>query len=177
MPFLALIWLLNYGSAIVDSIPERATVWIRAGDRAVGTGWVADSKNRLIVTARHVVADRETVEVFFRHERDGRAIADRDFYLSERAELRKLGRIAIGKLVAKCDRFDLAILRADSLPPDVPALRLSTRPPQPGESCFSIGHRHDSELLWLRTDGVVRQVASSLKAISGPASVLASTPP
>jgi S1-C subfamily serine protease/tetratricopeptide (TPR) repeat protein len=158
-PIAVGIWILSLGpvSQAIESGPARATVWIRAGDRSVGTGWVIDLERRLIVTARHVMADREQAEIFFQDNRDGRPILDRDQYLSERADLRKRGRLATGKLLAKNDNADLAILQAERLPADVPALSLSKRQAQIGDACSSIGHRHDSELLWNRTTGVIRQ--------------------
>ena len=141
----------------IDSIAARATIWIRAGDRAVGAGWVVDVERRWIVTARHVVADRQTVEVFFQDRRGGRAITNRDHYLSNRADLKKDGLLATGKLLAKSDMDDLALLAVDRLPKTVPALALAAQPARAGEACFSIGHRHDAELLWGRTTGVIRQ--------------------
>lgn len=159
-PALIAISLLTTGpiAESIESIPARATVWIRAGDRAVGTGWVVDRERRWIVTARHVLADRESAEVFFQDRREGRAVADRDYYLSERADLANRKRLEVGKLVAKNDNADLAILAVERIPGDVPSLTLATDGAQPGTACFSIGHRHDSELLWCRTTGSVRQV-------------------
>src|SRR3954449_10052952 len=46
---LTLILARNAPPAEVGS-----TVWVRAGDRATGTGWVVDADRRWIVTARHV---------------------------------------------------------------------------------------------------------------------------
>jgi S1-C subfamily serine protease len=157
-PLAVAVWIISLPavSSAIESAPTRATVWIRAGDKAVGTGWVIDSERRWIVTARHVLADRETVEVFFQ-DREGKPIADRDYYLSERADLRKRDRLTTAKLVAKNDNADLALLCAERLPADVPQLSLATQTGRPGQACFSIGHRHDSELLWVRTTGTVRQ--------------------
>jgi S1-C subfamily serine protease len=160
MPPLALaIWIVSLPpvSVAIEWAPTRATVWIRAGDKAVGAGWVIDTDRRWIVTARHVLADRETVEVFFQDLRDGKAIIDRDYYLSERADLRKRGRLTRAKLVAKNDTTDLALLCAERLPSDVARLSLANQHARPGQACFSIGHRHDSELLWVRTTGTIRQ--------------------
>lgn len=159
LPISFVLSLLPSGpiAEAIESIPTRATVWIRAGDRAVGTGWVIDLEKRWIVTARHVLADRETVEVFFQDRRHASAVVHRDHYLSQRDELRKRGRLVTGKVVAKNDNADLALLTVDFIPADVPRLKLSCKPSSLGETCYSIGHRHDSELLWCRTTGVVRQ--------------------
>jgi S1-C subfamily serine protease len=141
-----------------ESAAVAATVWIRAGDRAVGAGWVVDVKQRWILTARHVVADRERVEVFYLDHLDGRPITHRDHYLKNRDELRKRGRIATGRVVKSRDVADLALIRVDEMPKDAVELRLAARPAQFGDPCFLVGHRHDAELLWNRTDGRVRQL-------------------
>jgi S1-C subfamily serine protease/Flp pilus assembly protein TadD len=141
-----------------DSHAVAGTVWIRAGDRAVGAGWVVDVKQRWILTARHVVADRERVEIFFHDHVDGRPITQRDHYLAKRDELRKRGRLTTGHVVKSREGADLALVRVDALPKDAVALRLATRLARFGDPCFLIGHRHDAELLWNRTDGHVRQL-------------------
>jgi S1-C subfamily serine protease len=157
MPFLILGFLAAWPVAPSKLDARAATVWIRAGDRAVGTGWVVDVERRWLVTARHVLADREKVEVFFQDQRDGQPILDRKHYLSERAELQKRVRLAIGKVIAKDETSDIAVLEVEALPNDARALPLSSRTPLSGAACFFVGHRHDSELLWGRTTGVVRQ--------------------
>ncbi len=163
-PSLA-IWLATSTPVVeaIESAPGRATVWIRAGGKAVGTGWVVDKDRGWIVTARHVLADQEQAEIFFQDRHDGRPIANRNHYLSERADLRKRGRLVIGKVVAKNDNADVAVLQVVRVPKDTPSLSLSRRRAEPGCSCYSIGHRYDSELLWIRTTGTLRQLGK-LKA-------------
>jgi S1-C subfamily serine protease/Tfp pilus assembly protein PilF len=156
LPSLALV-LIAVASDPVYSPAVRGTVWIRAGDKAVGTGWVVDGERRWVVTARHVLADREQAEVFFPEYRDGRLIADREHYLSNRADLQKRKQLATGKLLLKDDSADLALLALDHLPANTPALSLSLLPALPGHACSTVGHRHDSDLLWSRTTGSVRQ--------------------
>ncbi len=133
----------------------RATGWVRAGDRATGTGFVVDAERRLMVTARHVVGDRTTVEVFFRDP----SFLDhhRDEYLQRRAELRVSGRCVTGTVIAKGTAADLALVKLDSLPADVPAIPLAAAGPTMGEACHCVGHRLDGASLWQRTDGVIRQ--------------------
>jgi len=135
----------------------RGTVWLRAGDRAVGTGWIVDVKNRWVITARHVVADREKIDAFFVDRDKGKSILNRDHYIQNHAELRKRGRFTNGTVIHKNDSADLALIRLDEMPADSVALPLSSIPAKPGDACSSIGHRHDSDLLWNRTEGHVRQ--------------------
>jgi serine protease Do len=143
-----------------DDIPlavaTRATVWVRAGDRSVGTGWVADAERRWIVTARHVLGDRDRADVFFA-DTTGGLHTERPEYLRAQAELRKRGLVATGRLLVSNDAADLVVLVLDQIPPGVPALSLASRPPRPGDACRCVGHRHDSEHLWQLTTGHVRQ--------------------
>jgi S1-C subfamily serine protease/Flp pilus assembly protein TadD len=139
--------------ALLPDPAEQATVWIRAGDRATGTGWVVDVERRWILTARHVVGDRTTVEVFFHDS----ASSERLHYLTDRTELQKRGRLVTARVLAKRDVADLALLEVESLPKDVGKLPLAIARAAPGDSCWSIGHRHDSEQLWTRTTGTIRQ--------------------
>ncbi|WP_020468481.1 tetratricopeptide repeat-containing S1 family peptidase [Zavarzinella formosa] len=137
-----------------DSLIE-STVWIRAGDRSTGTGFVVDAERRWVLTARHVVGDQEKVEVFFRDP----AFSDhhRDEYLKSRTEQRKAGRCVSGTVIAKQDVADLALIKLDSLPKDAPVIRFAEFAPSAGDSCRCTGHRQGVGTLWLRTDGVIRQ--------------------
>lgn len=157
-PLTTLLCLLGSGLPAADpaDVPVRGTVWVRAGDKAVGTGWVVDAGRRWVVTARHVLADRDSVDVFFR---DGTDTARRH-YIADRAHLKERGRTAVGRVVLKRDTADLALLALDRLADDAPALPLSKTDPRPGDACWSVGHRHDADLLWTRTDGHVRQVGT-----------------
>ncbi|HJZ92543.1 MAG TPA: trypsin-like peptidase domain-containing protein, partial [Gemmataceae bacterium] len=129
-------FLVGLASAVLggDDIPlalaTRATVWVRAGDGSVGTGWVADGERHWVVTARHVVGDRDRADVFFMDTAGG-FHTERAGYLHAQAELRKRGLVATGRLVASNDAADLALLALEQFPPGVPALSLSSRPPGP----------------------------------------------
>jgi S1-C subfamily serine protease/tetratricopeptide (TPR) repeat protein len=157
MTFLSVVlWLLLAGQP--PSPDVLATVWIRAGDRGVGTGWVVDAERRWVVTARHVVGDRESVDVFFLDRFLRHSNTDRQHYVADRADLQKRGLIATGRVLARRDQADLVLLVLDRMPAGTPSLPLATNSPRIGDACHSIGHRHDAELMWNRTDGHVRQV-------------------
>lgn len=153
--FALLVQLVQGDPALIPAV--RGTVWLRAGDKAVGTGWIVDDKNRWVITARHVVADREKIDVFFVDRSEGRTILNRDHYLQNHAELRKRGRVATGTVIHKHEAADLALIQLDEMPADAIAMTLSTTPTKVGDPCYCIGHRHDSDLLWTRTNGHVRQ--------------------
>jgi S1-C subfamily serine protease/cytochrome c-type biogenesis protein CcmH/NrfG len=130
----------------------QATVWIRAGDRATGTGWVVDVDRRWILTARHLVGDHQTVDVYFHDTTTARL-----HYLTDRTGLQKRGRLVTARVIAKRDAADLALLEVESTPKHVSTLRIANASAVAGEPCWSVGHRHDSEFLWTRTTGTVRQ--------------------
>lgn len=133
-----------------------ATVWVRAGNRATGAGWVVDRERRWVITAAHVLGDQSALEVSFHTCLAGRHVVDRDDWLKNRAFYKAAGRIAGAKVVATAVSADLALLQADHLPDDIPALSLA-RPAPAGTKCHVVGHRHDAPILWVRTDGLVRQ--------------------
>lgn len=132
-----------------------STVWLRAGDRATGTGFVVDQPRRWIVTARHVVGDQDTVELFF-HDPTF-ANQHRDQYLRNRDALRQKGRCVRGKVIARRDVADLALIEADTLPNDAKAVSLATGGITIGDRCVCYGHRFDGLALWTRTAGIIRQ--------------------
>jgi S1-C subfamily serine protease len=142
----------------VPSAQVRATVWIRAGDRANGTGWVVDVSRRWAITARHVVADRDSVEVYFLDQQFAGPVTDRRHYIADRADLQRRGLAATGRVIRRSDDADVALLELDRLPPDVPELPLAAESARPGDVCGSVGHRHDADLLWTLTAGHVRQI-------------------
>jgi len=164
MPLLSALLALIL-SAVTPPAQVRATVWVRAGDRATGTGWVVDVDRRWVVTARHVVGDRDTVEVdFIDHP-----ITDRRHYVADHADLRRRGLTAVGRVIRRHDNADLALLELDRLPAGVPALTPAAGSARPGDGSSSVGHRHDIDLLWTRTTGRVRQVGRLPDGYFGPA--------
>jgi S1-C subfamily serine protease/tetratricopeptide (TPR) repeat protein len=159
-PSMALLSAL-FGLFLTCHVPSaqvRATVWVRAGDRANGTGWVVDAHRRWAITARHVVADQDSVEVYFLDQPFARLITDRRHYIADRADLKRRGLAANGRVIRRSDDADLALLELDRLPAGVPELPLATESARPGDVCRSVGHRHDADLLWTLTAGHVRQV-------------------
>ena len=136
----------------------RATVWVRAADKASGTGWVVDTERRWMVTASHVVGDRDSVDVHFLDRLLNRPIANRRHYVVNRAELQRRGLTATGRVIARGDNADLVLLALDRIPAGTPALTLASESARLANVCRSIGHRHDAELMWNQTSGRVRQV-------------------
>ena len=146
-----------------DDLPTtlaNATGWVRCGDRTSGTGWLVDRERRWLITARHVLADRETCEVFFPVFVDGQRMQQRDYYLSRQKELSTAGLLVKGKVVAQRAGDDLVLVELESVPKSATILKLSSHSPQSGEECSLVGHRHDAETLWTFATGVIRQTGT-----------------
>lgn len=163
MRFLAIV-LLALGAvsrASSDDVPNRlirATAWVRTTTQGVGTGWVVDVKRRWLITNLHVVGEQDRVEAFFAVERDGKLIADRQYYLENQKTLHEEGKAVRGKVILRREKSDLALIELEKLPTGVEALPLAEKLPGPGRVVYSVGHRHDSEALWNCCTGEVRQV-------------------
>lgn len=157
---MAVFWLIVTSLASGDAPGDlaHATVWVRAGDRATGTGWVVDADRRWAVTAAHVVGDRDSVEVYFLDWWVTHAINDRRHYIADRTDLIRRGRIATGRVVRRRSNSDVVLIELDHIPREVAAVPLAPRSAGPGERCRSVGHRHDSDLLWTLTTGRIRQI-------------------
>lgn len=155
-------WPLRQDSsaALARAIYEQSLCsvgWVLAADQGKGTGWVVDAQRRLLITNHHVVANG-FVEIQFPVLRDGRPITERTWYLQNRRELLKTGRLVQGRVLRSEPAIDLALLQLDSLPDDVRALALAHASLGPGDAVFGLGNRYDSVALWACSHGQVRQV-------------------
>jgi S1-C subfamily serine protease len=140
----------------VAPVPLGACAWVRAEADTAGAGVVVDVGRRWLVTARHVVADHKSVDVFFPWVEGGRLVTDRAEYLRNRDRLRERGLLVSGSVVRTSDAADLAIVELPRLPPDTPAVRFAAA--RVGEPLRVVGHRLDLDTLWNRTAGPARQV-------------------
>ncbi|MBP3953977.1 trypsin-like peptidase domain-containing protein [Gemmata sp. G18] len=129
---------------------------MRAENDGAGSGFVVDVQKRLLVTCRHVVADRKKVDVFLPWYRDGELVTDRREYLRNRPALRERGLFVSGTVLKASDELDLALVELESLPPGTKAVTFSTQPPQPGDLLRVIGHRLDLDTAWNMTTGPLR---------------------
>jgi hypothetical protein len=134
----------------------KSTVWIISQHRdgtATGSGSLIDRRRQLILTNYHVVDDTDRATVLFPAFRDGRLIAERDYY---REHARTLG--IRGRVVARDRQADLALIQIDSIPDGAQALSLTPIGVAPGQTVHSIGNPGGSGALWVYTPGKVRQV-------------------
>lgn len=137
-------------------VPLHAVAWVRAENDSAGSGFVIDVEKRLLVTCRHVVAERKEVDVFFPWVRAGALVTDKREYLRSRAELRTAKLLVTGTVLKVSDEADLALVQLDALPPNVRAASLSSRTPSQGDTLRVIGHRLDLDTVWNETRGPLR---------------------
>ena len=135
----------------------RGDAWIITPAKGKGTGWIVDSKRKLLITNFHVVGDQESVDVVFPVRRDGRLVTERSYYTGNLRELQRSGRAVSGRVRRTDAARDLALIEVDALPDDVSELKLAATQPLPGEDVHSIGNRRDLDELWGYTSGHVRQ--------------------
>jgi S1-C subfamily serine protease len=129
---------------------------VRAENDSAGAGFVVDADKRLLVTCRHVIAERKKVDVFFPWYRDGELVTDQREYLRNRDALREKKLLVVGTVLKTADEFDLALLQLDSLPPGTKAVTFAARIPCPGEPLRVVGNRLDLDTVWNTTTGPLR---------------------
>jgi S1-C subfamily serine protease len=134
--------------------------WVRAENDGAGGGFVVDVEKRLLVTCRHVVADRKKVDVFFPWVRNGELVTNRSEYLGNRPLLRERGLLVTGTVLKTSDETDLALVQVDSLPAGTRAVTLSCRALIPGERLRAVGHRLDLDTVWNVTVGPIRTLGA-----------------
>ncbi len=150
--FLALaLWIAGPAD-----VPLHAVAWVRAENDSAGSGFVVDAEKRLLVTCRHVVADRKEVDVFFPWVRAGALVTEKHEYLRNRAELRAAKLLVSGTVLKASDETDLALVQLDALPAGTRAVTLSSRAPAQGDTLRVIGHRLDLDTVWNETRGPLR---------------------
>src|SRR4051794_34133681 len=134
----------------------KSTVWIisqRPDGTASGSGSVIDRRRQLVLTNYHVVGDIDRVTVLFPAYKDGKLIAEKDFYRQNAA---KLG--IRGHVIDRDRRADLAVVQIDRVPDGAQALPVAGEGVTPGQSVHSLGNPGGSGALWVYTPGRVRQV-------------------
>jgi S1-C subfamily serine protease len=144
------------GAAWAGAPGLASCAWVRAENDGAGGGFVVDADKRLLVTCRHIVADRKKVDVFFPWRRDGELVTGRQDYLGNRLLLREKGLLVSGTVLKTSDELDLALVQLDSLPPGTKAATFAARPARPGDSLRVVGHRLDLDTVWNVTTGPAR---------------------
>jgi hypothetical protein len=134
----------------------KSTVWIvsqRPEGTVSGSGSLIDRRRQLVLTNYHVVGDVDRAVVMFPAYRDGKVIAERDWY---KQHIRERG--IRGTVKARDRQADLAVIQIDRVPDGAQALPIANESVSPGQSVHSLGSPGGSGALWLYTPGRVRQV-------------------
>jgi hypothetical protein len=105
-----------------------------------GTGFLIDARERLLVTARHVVektggGGAHAVIVIFAETRDGQVITDVSHYRRHWATL-----ALRGKVVYESVRRDMAVIQVEKLPAGIKALELAAHAARPGQMVHLVGN-------------------------------------
>ncbi|HLJ97842.1 MAG TPA: trypsin-like peptidase domain-containing protein [Gemmataceae bacterium] len=146
----------------------RSTVWVvvptsrdLTTNRVVlttGSGSLIDRARRLVLTNYHVVRhvvgkENEKVIVAFPVFQNGKAVAERSFYVSyiSRGGIR-------GQVIAWDEKRDLALIKLERVPDEAQQVALARESPSPGQDVHSVGNPGQSGALWVYTPGKVRQV-------------------
>jgi hypothetical protein len=114
-----------------------------------GTGELVDLKQRLVLTNRHVVRDKEDAYVLFPNYQGNRLLRDRPFYTGQ------IFKGIPGKVIARDAARDLALIQLSTLPPGARAVHLAAKGVAVGDPVYSLGNPGDSDQLWVfRAAGV-----------------------
>ena len=139
------------------AVALNSCAWVRAEPDGIGTGCIIDIQKRWLITCRHVVGERKTVDVFFPWHRDGQLVTNRLEYLANREVLSKAGLLIVGKVLKTSDETDLALIELPSVPPRTRAIPLAETTSPIGNNISSIGNRSDLDTLWNLATGTLRQ--------------------
>jgi len=129
-----------------------ATVLVSAqrsdGSHTRGTGWVIDTREKLIVTALHVVKNATTVGILFpvNDGRDGQRTLQ---------QLEAISPYIMAQVVGTSPDLDLALLRVTSLPHGTAMLRLAATTPSPGSMVYAVSHAAKNPTLFHFDKGTV----------------------
>jgi S1-C subfamily serine protease len=111
----------------------QSTVLV-ASPAGVGTGWIVDAEKKLVITNKHVVGKSDAANVIFPIYKDGQVVTDLTIYQQQNHRAVK------GKVIARDEKRDLALVELESLPEDVRALPLAKRSAAKDDAVLSIGN-------------------------------------
>jgi HEAT repeat protein/S1-C subfamily serine protease len=147
----------NAGERVYERL-LKSTVMIRTrvpGGEMMGSGFLIDAKNRLVVTNLHVVDQSSSVVVYFPfYYPDGKMETNRERFLRTMKSLEK----PVCKVLATDNKRDLAVIQLAKLPDGVLPLRMAADEPKPGADVHSVGNAGASDGVFVYTSGKVKQV-------------------
>ena len=133
----------------------RSVMWIVNPSISEGSGVLIDKRFKFAVTNAHVTGTHNTIDVYFpAPDENGELIKDRNFYLTSSSVLKRLGYYTKGRVVAKNEETDLAIIKLDGLPETAREIdwNFTTPTTNPGDLVYILGNPGGQEL-WRWTLG------------------------
>jgi len=118
---------------------------------SIGSGSVIDLEQRLVLTNSHVVGDSDKATVFFPIYQEDTPVKNQTVYWHSRVR-------SAGKVIARDQRRDLALIQIEQTPARCQALTLAARDPLAGEQIYSIGNSGESRRMWTFRSGPVNHV-------------------
>lgn len=120
---------------------------------SMGTGWVVDAEQKLMVTNHHVVEYYLDCDVYFPKYDNGRLDTDPETGLDD-------SRLMYGRVIDVDASVDLALIQLEGdLPEGIVALELADQSATPGSTIHSLaGSTIGSQSLWIYSTGHVRQI-------------------
>ncbi len=133
-----------------------ALVWAKTdAGTSQGTGVLLDKRERLLVTAWHVVRGAATLHVLFPLYENRRLLTEPLPY----QERSKHGQAIRAQVVAADPKCDLAILRLESVPDGARAVAFAAAAPRADDDVYFIGNPPAKNILWDRARGRASGVA------------------
>lgn len=131
----------------------RGAGWIRIIDGTGvrhGTGWILDLDKKLMVTNHHVVDGADEVVVTFPMWKDGKLVTSEAAYLTAPK--------VKATVIDRDANRDLAVIRVESIPDGMHALKLAAAEPDAGDEVRLIGGYTNGGdgVVWGAVSGVVR---------------------
>ena len=121
----------------------------------MGSGFLIDAKNRLVITNLHVVDQHlEVVVLFPLYHPDGKMESSRLLYIKMLKSLEK----PVCKVLATDSKRDLAVIQLQKVPDGIIPLRMAADEPKPGSDVHSVGNPGASESVFANTNGAVKAV-------------------
>src|SRR5262245_33080344 len=108
---------------------------------SIGSGSLIDLDQRLVLTNAHVVGESTKATVFFPIYQADAPVKNQLAYWHSRARTE-------GKVIARDQRRDLALIQVEHTPTRCQALALARRDAQAGEQVYSIGNSGESRRMW-----------------------------
>src|SRR6516165_5211601 len=150
----ASVWVVTVQNKQADHPLDLSKDGPRLGQTrhfSIGSGSVIDLEQRLVLTNSHVVGDSDKATVFFPIYEDDTPVKNQLAYWHSRAR-------SAGKVIARDQRRDLALIQIEQTPARCQALPLAGHDPAAGEQVYSIGNSGESHRMWTFRSGPVNHV-------------------